>query len=196
MTERLTQHLPRWLQAEAARCGERFEDDAARMAYVIALARRNVEEGTGGPFGAAVFDRESGALVAVGTNLVVRSHCSHAHAEMVALALAEQRLECFSLGEVAGRSFELFSSCEPCAMCFGAIPWSGVTRVVSAATDADARKIGFEEGPKLPDWAAALRERGIEVDQGVLREEAVAVFDAYVESGGIIYNGAPRFSAK
>ncbi len=196
MTERLTQHLPPWLQAEAARQGERFEDDAARMAYAVALARRNVEEGTGGPFGAAVFDRESGALVAVGTNLVVRSHCSHAHAEMVALALAEQRLECFSLGEVAGRRFELFTSCEPCAMCFGAIPWSGVTRVVSAATDADARKIGFEEGPKLPDWAAALRERGIEVDQGVLREEAVAVFDAYVESGGIIYNGSPRFSAK
>ena len=74
-------------------------------------------------------------------------------------------------------------------MCFGAIPWSGVRRLVCGARDEDARAIGFDEGPKLPDWVDALEARGIAVVHDVLRDEAVAILRHYQESGGIIYNG-------
>jgi tRNA(Arg) A34 adenosine deaminase TadA len=189
MIEALLSKLPQWLQDEMKKCGRTFPGEEERMAYAISLSRRNVEEGTGGPFGAAIFERSSGRLVSIGVNLVIRSNCSHAHAEMMAIALAEQTLGCYNLSECEEKGYELVTSCEPCAMCFGAIPWSGVNRVVSGAKDADARSIGFDEGPKLPSWADALRERGIEVEEGVCREEAAEVLRFYVDSGGSIYNG-------
>ena len=188
MNQTIVSNFPAWLQAETKRRGEIFAEDEARMRYVIGLSRRNVAEGTGGPFGAAVFERGSGALLSVGVNLVMRSNCSHAHAEMVAIALAEQLLGSYTL-RMEASEYELVTSCEPCAMCFGAIPWSGVTRVVSGAKDADARTIGFDEGPKMASWADVLRERGIEVNEGVCREEAAEVLRLYAASGGSIYNG-------
>jgi tRNA(Arg) A34 adenosine deaminase TadA len=73
-------------------------------------------------------------------------------------------------------------------MCFGAIPWSGVPRLVCGARDEDARRIGFDEGPKLSGWQEALENRGIHVVRDVLRKEAVEVLDLYVRLGGPIYN--------
>lgn len=73
-------------------------------------------------------------------------------------------------------------------MCFGAIPWSGVSQLICGARDEDARAIGFDEGPKLTDWVSALNSRGITVRRDVLREEAVAVLREYSSSGGVIYN--------
>ena len=186
MIEKFLTMLPQWLQDEMQNSTQAIPEEHRRMEYVIGLARRNIEKGTGGPFGAAVFERGSGKLIAVGVNLVMRSNCSHAHAEMIAIALAEQKLGVYSLSEAPGE-YELVSSCEPCSMCFGAIPWSGVTRVVSGAKDADARSIGFDEGPKPNSWVSALEERGIEVVEGLCRDEALGVMRAYVESGGVIY---------
>jgi tRNA(Arg) A34 adenosine deaminase TadA len=77
-------------------------------------------------------------------------------------------------------------------MCFGAIPWSGVTRLVCGARDEDARRIGFDEGPKLSDWQDALKVRGIIVARDVLRKEAVGVLDLYVRLGGPIYNAGKQ----
>ena len=73
-------------------------------------------------------------------------------------------------------------------MCLGAIPWSGVRRVVCGARGADACAIGFDEGAKPADWVAALTGRGIEVLRDVLRDEAQAVLRHYAESGRNIYN--------
>lgn len=84
----------------------------------------------------------------------------------------------------------LYSSCEPCAMCLGAILWSGVPRVVYAARREDAEAIGFDEGPVFPASVAYLRDRGIVLEPGPLREEAAAVLRVYVERGGLVYNGA------
>ncbi len=181
--------LPAWLQEEMTQSGTRFETEEARMRYAIALARRNVDEGTGGPFGAALFEAQGGRLISVGVNLVVTSNCSHAHAEMVAIALAEQALGSYSLADLEAGPYALYTSCEPCVMCLGGILWSGVRRVVSAARDADARRIGFDEGPKPENWAEALRSRGIEVREEFCRDEAVAVLRDYAATGGIIYNG-------
>lgn len=158
------------------------QSPAGRMRFVLALAERNVAEGTGGPFGAAVFSDEG--LVASGVNLVVPSRVAIAHAEATAIALAGQRVGSFDLHGLA-----LVTSSEPCVMCFGATWWSGVTQLVCGARDADVRRIGFDEGPKRPDWVETLTARGIEVIRDVMRAEAVTSLQTYAAGGGLIYNG-------
>ena len=179
--------LPGWVGEFLGRGPDVFATEEDRMRLVIALARENVERQTGGPFGAGVFD-EKGRLVAPGINVVVTSNCSILHAEMVAIALAQKELGRYDIGDEGRSRYALVASTEPCAMCFGAIPWSGVTRLVCGARDEDARRIGFDEGPKLSGWQEALEKRAIEVTRDVLREEAAAVLDLYVELGGPIYN--------
>lgn len=180
------QLLPGWLYDQAAVIPP-CPDDESRMRAVIELSRRNVEEGTGGPFAAAVFDMQSQRLVAAGVNVVVPSRLSIAHAEIVALSVAQERIGAFDLA--AAGALALVTSTEPCAMCFGAIPWSGVRRVVCGATSEDACAIGFDEGPRHPRWREELERRGIEVRTRVCRDEAKAVLDAYAAADGLIYNG-------
>jgi tRNA(Arg) A34 adenosine deaminase TadA len=177
--------LPEWVDAELSspRSFSGLED---RMAFAIHLSERNAREGTGGPFGAAVFDMNDGTLLGVGVNVVVESGYSLAHAEMVALSLAQRARGNFDLA-AAGR-IELISSAEPCAMCLGAICWSGVGHVACAARGSDVEKIGFDEGPKPPNWSATLRSRRIDVTLDVLRDEAVQVLNSYQTDGGAIYN--------
>jgi tRNA(Arg) A34 adenosine deaminase TadA len=83
---------------------------------------------------------------------------------------------------------QLITSCEPCAMCFGAVPWSGVTSIVCGARKEDAEAAGFDEGDKPDLWVASLQQRGIEVRQDVLRDEAAQVLRAYAAQAGLIYN--------
>ena len=188
MAQELRIRLPDWVPALLDGYAGALTTVEERMRLAIALARANVEHGTGGPFGTAVFERDSGILVSVGVNCVVPSHCSTAHAEIVALSLAQQRLHSYTL-EDAAHPRQLVSSAEPCAMCLGAIAWSGVAELVTGATDADARRIGFDEGTKPIDWASALTSRGIQVVPHVLREECRAVLEQYRDAGGEIYNG-------
>ena len=188
--------LPDWL-CERTERWDRGENDtidsrADRMRLAVELARRNVETGTGGPFGAAVFERDSGRLVSVGVNVVVASRASLAHAEMLALALAQRALGTHDLGAAGLPAHELVSSSEPCAMCFGALPWSGIRRLVCGARAADAAAIGFDEGPKPADWVAQLETRGIEVRRDVERSAARAVLDTYRTQGGPIYGSGGR----
>jgi tRNA(Arg) A34 adenosine deaminase TadA len=179
---------PPWMDAALPPLDAEHPGFDDRMALVIRLARENVRQGTGGPFGAAVFDIATGRLIAPGVNRVLSLGCSICHAEMMAIAAAQQRIGNFDLGLAGPAGAELVASTEPCAMCFGAVPWSGVRRLVCGARDEDARAIGFDEGPKLADWAGALAARGIAVVRDVLRDEAAAVLREYAESGGVIYN--------
>ncbi len=158
------------------------------MRLTVDLARENVRQGTGGPFGAAIFERASGRLLAPGVNLVVGSGCSVFHAEMVAIMVAQRVAGTFDLGGESLPPYELVASTEPCAMCLGAIPWSGVRGLVCGARDEDARAVGFDEGAKMAEWAGSLEDRGIAVELNVLREEAVAVLREYADLGGEIYN--------
>jgi tRNA(Arg) A34 adenosine deaminase TadA len=186
MERALRIELPPWLTSIAAGAVV-LPATEARMAYVVDLARRNAAAG-GGPFAAAVFERDSGRLVAAGGNLVVMSRCSSAHAEVIALSLAQQRLENFDLAAAGFPAHELVSSAEPCAMCVGAVLWSGVRSLVYGAREEDVRAIGFDEGPKHPLWADALRDRGIRVTPDVLRAECTAILRDYAAAGGPIYN--------
>jgi tRNA(Arg) A34 adenosine deaminase TadA len=188
MNSALHIELPDWLVAAGAACAP-LTTETARMDFVVELARRNIGFG-GGPFAAAVFEIDSGRLVAAGINLVVASRCSTAHAEVLALAFAQQARRDHDLGAPGMPAVELVTSCEPCAMCLGAVAWSGVRRVVCGASGADAEALGFDEGPKPADWVGELRQRGIEVVEGVMREAAVAVLQGYRTRGGKIYNAS------
>ncbi|OIO73266.1 MAG: tRNA-specific adenosine deaminase [Zetaproteobacteria bacterium CG1_02_53_45] len=180
--------LPDWSADLIAGTDAIFPTPESRMHLAIRLARMNIEHGTGGPFGAAVFDMDTHALLAIGMNLVVPSSCSMAHAEMIAISCAQQKLGRFDLGGTPSR-YELATSCEPCAMCFGAIPWSGIRHLACGARDADARAIGFDEGPKMSDWKAALESRGITVETDICRQGAADVLQQYAKADGNIYNG-------
>jgi len=179
--------LPGWVCGYVGGGEVVFSSVEGRMGFVIGASRENVRRGTGGPFGAGVFD-ESGKLISLGVNVVEASNCSVLHAEIVAIALAQKALGRYDLSDGGREQYELVASTEPCAMCFGAVPWSGVSRLVCGARDEDARSIGFDEGPKLTNWVEALEKRGITVVRDVLREEAAAVLREYGEGGGTIYN--------
>lgn len=180
--------LPAWLNNFVSQHQSGLDSAAARMQLVIELARLNIEQHTGGPFGAAIFDMDTHKLISAGVNLVVSSHCSMAHAEMVAISSAQQGIGHFDLGESGFPRFELVSSSEPCAMCFGALPWSGIRHLACGARDEDARAIGFDEGPKHPHWIEELMQRGITVDRDICRDEAIEVLQLYQHNQGLIYN--------
>jgi tRNA(Arg) A34 adenosine deaminase TadA len=180
--------LPDWVEDFVSDHDRDYPTEEDRMRLVIELSRLNVVHGTGGPFGAGIFDLSTNRLVAPGVNLVTTSNLSIAHAEIVAIMVAQQVVGSFDLGGPGQPPYELVASTEPCVQCFGATTWSGVRRLVCGARDEDARAIGFDEGPKLPDWVGALEQRGISVVCDVGRDEAAAVLRDYAESGGVIYN--------
>lgn len=175
--------LPDWAAAYADRV---VGDDQAGMRLAIELARRNVEEGSGGPFGAAIVEQDSGRLVTIGVNSVVRLNSSVMHAEMMAIMRAQLRLGGYSLRQPG---HVLYASSDPCAMCLGGILWSGIGRLVCGAPGAAACAIGFDEGPVTEASYRHLERAGIEVVRGVLADEASAVIEAYCRQGGVIYNG-------
>jgi tRNA(Arg) A34 adenosine deaminase TadA len=184
---RVVVEYPAWVH-EVVEWETPLATDAERMRLAIRIARENVERGTGGPFGAVVVERRGGRVVAIGMNSVVRLHNCTLHGEMVAFMMAQQRLRSYTLSAPGMPEHELFTSCEPCAMCLGAILWSGVKRVVMGASREDATRLDFEEGPVFPESYAYLERRGVEITRGVLREDAKAVLDWYRSRGGKIYN--------
>jgi tRNA(Arg) A34 adenosine deaminase TadA len=179
--------LPAWLD-ECMQSYTVSQDLRDRMSFVIEASRRNVLEKTGGPFAAAVFEIKTGKLVSLGVNLVTTQGLSFLHAEMVALTVAQKKLGTYDLGANDMPSHEIIASTEPCTMCYGAIVWSGVRRLVTGSRDADVRGIGFDEGPKIGGWKEELEKRGIEVISDIQRDAAARVLVDYLKKGGLIYN--------
>ncbi len=179
---------PDWVDS-AVHWDTPYVSDDDRMRLAIAISRENVERESGGPFGAAIFESATGRLVAVGMNSVVRLNNCTLHGEMVAFMMAQQKIGSFSLNGSNLPVHELFTSCEPCAMCLGATLWSGVQRVVYGAAREDASVLNFDEGPVFPESYEYLEERGITIVRNVLRHEARAVLELYRRKSGKIYNG-------
>jgi tRNA(Arg) A34 adenosine deaminase TadA len=180
--------LPGWIQSALADSEQIYPVVEERMRLVVKLAQLNIEHETGGPFGAGIFELKSGRLISIGVNLVESADCSIAHAEMIAIAVAQRVIGSYDLSGEKDIAYQLVTSTEPCAMCLGAIPWSGVRSVLCGARDEDARSIGFDEGHKPPNWVKSLDSRGISVVRDVLREQAKAVLLEYGRRGGLIYN--------
>jgi tRNA(Arg) A34 adenosine deaminase TadA len=178
--------LPPWLDAFISGWKEPLDTVEQRMQLAVALAAENVGQLTGGPFGAIVVDNRTGRLLGVGVNLVTTLNLSMAHAEMVAVSLAQSAIGNWNLG--VEFEAQLITSCEPCAMCFGAVPWSGVRSIIWGAGRQDAEAAGFDEGDKPADWVESLERRGISTRGGVLRREAAAVLARYAKKDGAIYH--------
>lgn len=182
--------LPDWAIAATKQLPDAIVDLESRMRAVIEFSRLNVEHQTGGPFAAGVFEKESGKVIAIGVNRVVPASVSSAHAEIVTLSLAQQKLQTFDLGGPGMPDHQLVVNGRPCAMCFGSIPWSGVRSVVIAASGEQIEQLtGFDEGPIHPTWQAELESRGIEVIEDLLADEACEVFRQFAASDQPVYNG-------
>lgn len=180
--------LPDWMRGFENELPDTLSEERDRMAVAISLAEQNTRHDTGGPFGALVVSERDGRVIAAGVNRVESQLCSSAHAEIVALSVAQRRMGMWNLAETGHGPLQLVSSCEPCAMCLGAVPWSGVASLLCGATKADAEAAGFDEGRRAPDWIEALTARGIDVRTGIHRRRAAEVLERYARSGGTIYN--------
>jgi len=181
---RITVNIPDWLENYLSD-KKRYIEDIDKMSVAIDIAKMNIERG-GGPFGAVIFDIKTGKIASCGANLVLQNNISILHAEIVALMIAQNRFNSYSLSKVG--DFELFSSSEPCTMCLGAILWSGVKRVVYGAPSIAARKIGFDEGPVFDSSWEYLKNKGIRVKGGLSKEKVEEVLNEYSIKNGIIYN--------
>ncbi len=177
--------LPIWV-LELELGGRDFSTDAAKVAFAIELSKHNIERGSGGPFGAAVFS-PTDQVIAVGVNRVVRQSCSLAHAETMAYMLAQQRLQRFRLNE-DGAPITLATSSQPCCQCYGATMWAGIDRLLIGARSEDVMALTpFDEGPLPNDWVGELNQRGIEVVRDLERDAACAVLKTYGETDGPNY---------
>ena len=186
ISNRCSFELPAWVEPFLESRPEPLTTISQRMQLVIDLSEENIRQQTGGPFAALVVNEATGQLVSVGINLVTSAGLSIAHAEIVALSLAQSAIGEWNLSHSG--PLQLVTSCEPCAMCFGAVPWSGVKSLVCGARKKDAEAAGFDEGDKPDQWVRSLQRRGIVVQCSVLRSEAAAVLASYSDSGGAIYN--------
>ena len=171
--------LPDWLAQRPV--PPILSDDNEAMQLAIDLARENVARGHGGPFGAVLL-AGSRRVLSVGVNLVQPSGNPMLHAEVAAISLAS------ALGAGAGLDAAvLFTTCEPCIMCLGAIHWAGIRRVVHAALREDAEAIGFSEGAGSPELKSQMTARGVVFEAGMMREDSIVILRGYRRSGGAIY---------
>ena len=142
------------------------------MARAIQLSIDNVRSG-GGPFGAVIV--KNGGIIAEGVNRVTATNDPTAHAEVVAIRAACAKLGVFELNDC-----EIYTSCEPCPMCLGAIYWARLARIYFANVAADAAEFGFDDSFIYRELRLALGQRSIPTTQ-MMREPALAAFRAWQE---------------
>ena len=143
------------------------------MREAIRLSIENVDLGKGGPFAAVIV--KNGKIIATGTNLVTSTNDPTAHAEVTAI-----RNACEALGSFQLEGCELYTSCEPCPMCLGAIYWARPDRVYFGNTKTDAAAINFDDQFIYQEIELPLEKRKLPQEQ-LLREEALAAFRHWEE---------------
>lgn len=144
------------------------------MHEAISLADKGMTKTGGGPFGAIIVKENQ--IVGRGNNRVTINNDPTAHAEITAIREACQNLETFSLN-----GCEIYTSCEPCPMCLGAIYWARLDKIYYAADQKDAAKIGFDDENFYEELAKPFSERKVPMVQ-LLRDDAVKVFKAWDEN--------------
>ncbi|PYU71748.1 MAG: tRNA-specific adenosine deaminase [Acidobacteria bacterium] len=141
------------------------------MRRAIALALESVRSGSGGPFAAVIVKEDR--ILAEGTNRVTLTNDPTAHAEVVAIREACRAIANFHLN-----GCDLYTTCEPCPMCLGAIYWARPTRIFYAATAADASSAGFDDAFIYEELKIAPAGRRIPMTQ-LLRADSLAIFSAW-----------------
>ncbi len=181
--------MPKWAVQALNDMPSHLASHEERMAAVIEFSRQNFLNNTGGPFAAGVFERDSGRLLVIGVNRVMHHNCSSAHAEIMALSMAQKMLGVYDLGGKGMPAHELVVNWRPCAMCFGAVLWSGVRALVIAGDGPELEQItGFDEGPIAENWREELTQRGIALTENVLRDKALAAYREFAASKNFVYN--------
>jgi len=155
-----------------------MEDKKSYMKLAIELAQRNVTENKGGPFGAVIV--KDGEIIGQGANLVTDTNDPTAHAEIVAIREATNKIGSFSL-----EGCEIYASCEPCPMCLGAIYWAHIDKLYYAATKDDASKSDFDDSLIYKELSLPKDQRSLSSLQ-IMRDDAVRVFEQWNESGNKI----------
>jgi guanine deaminase len=155
-----------------------MQGDESFMRMAIELATANVLSGAGGPFGAVIV--KNGAVVATGVNQVTATNDPTAHAEVTAIRNAAQKLGSF---ELAGCT--IYSSCEPCPMCLGAILWARCEALYFGSTAMDAAAAGFDDSAFYDEVRRAVGERHLKT-VNLMRDEAGVSFKAWSEYAGRI----------
>lgn len=145
--------------------------DKVFMARAIELARIGVEQNLGGPFGCVVV--KEGQIIGEGNNRVTSTNDPSAHAEVIAIREACKSLRSFQLDGCT-----IYTSCEPCPMCLGAIYWARPEKVFYACTRDDAAAIGFDDEFIYEELEKAISERQM-VLLNLMRDEALAVFNEW-----------------
>ena len=143
------------------------------MREAIRLSIENVKNG-GGPFGAVIVKDDQ--IIATGVNRVTANHDPTAHAEVSAIREACRRLDTFDLG-----GCEIYTSCEPCPMCLGAIYWAHIDKIYYGNNKTDAAAIGFDDS-FIYDELALPREERQKAMEKLLPEEAIAAFKLWTKT--------------
>jgi tRNA(Arg) A34 adenosine deaminase TadA len=143
------------------------------MTEALRLARDNLNKGNGGPFGALVV--KDGEIIATGVNRVIELNDPSAHAEIIAIRNACRKLNTYQLSDC-----EIYSSCEPCPMCMGAIYWSRLKKIYFAAVREDVEKAGFDDNYIYHELAKGINDRNIPAEQ-LLQDEAIKIFNLWKE---------------
>ncbi|NDV63271.1 nucleoside deaminase [Puniceicoccales bacterium CK1056] len=179
--------LPEWVRDWEVNLDKKYPTDEDKMRLAVELSAKNVEESSGGPFGAAIFNSDTGEVISIGVNRVVPLFNSTAHAEMMAFMLAQHRLRNHRLN-ASRHHFVMATSAQPCAMCYGASVWAGINRILIGARREDVESLTeFDEGPMPRNWIQGLKRRGISVDRDILRKEASEVLREYARQTGQTY---------
>ena len=151
------------------------EYDRKFLLEATELAKKGVEQGAGGPFGCVIV--KNGAIIGKGCNQVTSTNDPTAHAEVVAI-----RDACHQLGSFQLTDCDLYTSCEPCPMCLGAIYWARPRRVIFACTRLEASDAGFDDAVIYEEINVPVGERRIPFDHECL-DEAAALFALWKEKG-------------
>lgn len=147
----------------------------AFMARAIALSQQGMRSNQGGPFGAVIV--KDGQIIGEGHNQVTTTNDPTAHAEVVAIRQACANLNRFQLD-----GCELYTSCEPCPMCLGAIYWARIERMFYGNSQADAAAIGFDDQFIYEEIGREMGDRRLPIIQ-FMRDEANAAFQEWAEKG-------------
>lgn len=140
------------------------------MRKAIELSLNNIKKG-GGPFGAVIV--KDGKIIATGVNRVTANNDPTAHAEINAIRKAAAKLKNFDLS-----GCEIYTSCEPCPMCLGAIYWAHIDKMYFANTKVDAQNAGFDDSFIYEEINLKPEDRKLKLQQ-LLREEAIAAFETW-----------------
>jgi len=156
----------------------KYSQSQRYMARALTLAVKNVAQGCGGPFGAIIVRQEK--IIAQGTNRVTLTNDCTAHAEIVAIRKACKKLHTFVLDDC-----ELYTSCEPCPMCLGAIYWARIRKVYYLNTKEEAAAIGFDDAYIYEDLQKPISERNLSLER-VMVHDALRAFETWSASSAKI----------